>query len=87
MCVHAFLSPDVPMLAATASVTESMRRDIIDKLNMSACCVVSISPNKKNIYYQVVRKSIQLKRTSVTLYTIYLSTTSKPVAILFISNR
>ncbi|KAL5474741.1 hypothetical protein EMCRGX_G026734 [Ephydatia muelleri] len=33
-----------------------MRDDIIDKLDMAGCCVVSESPNKPNIYYEVVRR-------------------------------
>ena len=34
------------MLAATATVTDEMRRDVIDKLDMSGCEIVSVSPNK-----------------------------------------
>ena len=45
-----------PMLATTATVTSLMRDDIIDKLDMAGCCVVSESPDKPNICYEVVRK-------------------------------
>ena len=31
-----------------------MRTDIIEKLDMVECCVVSVCPNKKNIFYEVV---------------------------------
>ena len=37
------------MLAATVTVTDVMRRDILDKLDMGGCMMVSESPNKPNI--------------------------------------
>ena len=45
------------MLAVTATVTEAMKEDIIVKLDMVGCSTVSVSPNKPNIYYEVLRKS------------------------------
>ena len=54
--LRAFVPPCAPMLATTATVTIRMRDDIIDKLDMAGCCVVSESPNKPNIYYEVVRR-------------------------------
>lgn len=45
------------MLAATASVTETMRIDIIEKLDMLDCRIVAVSPNKKNIFYEAVSMS------------------------------
>ena len=45
------------MLAATATVTEAMRQDIIEMLDRCGCSVISVSPNKPNIYYEVVRKA------------------------------
>ena len=38
-----------PMLATTATVTKRMRDEVIVKLDMVGCCVVSESPNKPNI--------------------------------------
>ncbi len=39
------------MLAVTASVTEVMGKEIIKVLEMNNCTVVSVSPNKPNIFY------------------------------------
>ena len=47
------MPPGVPILAATATVTPSIRADIIDKLDMKGCEMVSVSPNRSNIYYEV----------------------------------
>ena len=41
------------MLAATATVTDVIRRDIIRQLDMEGCKIVSVSPNKPNIFYSV----------------------------------
>lgn len=41
------------MLAATATVTKTMRVDIIKKLDMERCELVCASPNRPNIYYEV----------------------------------
>ncbi len=42
------------MLAATATVTEVM---IVEVLEMTGCAVVSVSPNKPNIFYSVKARS------------------------------
>ena len=47
----------VPILAATATVTPSIRDDVIDKLDMNGCEMVCISPDRPNIYYEVRRRS------------------------------
>ena len=47
----------VPLLAATATVTDVIRRDVIRQLDMEGCKIVSVSPNKSNIFYSVRRRS------------------------------
>ena len=59
--LRAFVPRGVPMLAATATVTDMMRRDIVDKLDMNGCKMVSESPNKPNIFYAVQRRSENLE--------------------------
>eukprot|EP00731_Ephydatia_muelleri_P014115 Em0007g1425a len=54
--LRAFMPPGVPMLATTATVTVRMREYIIEKLDMGGCFIVSESPNKPNICYEVTRK-------------------------------
>ncbi len=49
--LRAFASPGAPMLAAMATVTEVMRKKIVETLEMTGCAVVSVSPNKPNIFY------------------------------------
>ena len=51
--LHALVPSGVPLLAATATVTRSIRDDIIDKLDMGGCEVICVSPNRPNIYYEV----------------------------------
>ena len=55
--LRTFLPPGVPMLASTATVTDIMRKDVIEKLDMDGCKIVSVSPNKPNIFYSVSRRS------------------------------
>ena len=48
------------MLAATATVTPVMRKDVIDKLDMKGCQLVSMSPDWPNItYYVRVRTTVE----------------------------
>eukprot|EP00731_Ephydatia_muelleri_P030479 Em0021g1002a len=42
---------------SSATVTSLMREDSIRKLDMDGCCLVSESPDKPNIIYEVVRKN------------------------------
>ena len=44
-----------------ATVTDVMRRDIVDKLDMGGCMMVSESPNKPNICYSVQQHSDNLE--------------------------
>ena len=45
------------MLAATATVTDEIRRDVIQQLDMDGCKVISVSPNKPNIFYSICKRS------------------------------
>ena len=45
------------MLAATATVTKTVRRDICRKLEIVTCKLVYTSPDRPNIYYEVVRRT------------------------------
>ncbi len=57
--IRAFVPFGAPILALTATVTDSVRRSIIQSLSMTReCRVVSESPNKPNIFYSVKRRSI-----------------------------
>ena len=55
--MRALVPPGVPVLATTATVTPSIRADIIAKLDMKGCETVSVSPDRPNIYYEVRRLS------------------------------
>ena len=55
--IRAFVPSGVPMVALTATVTKTVRDDVISKLEMCGCQLVSLSPNRDNIYYDVVRRS------------------------------
>ncbi len=51
------MPPHTPFLAATATVTKRMRDYVVQNLGMAGCFMVSESPNKPNICYEVVRKT------------------------------
>lgn len=46
--IRAFVPPGVPVIATTATVTSSVREDV-----MKGCEFVTASPNRPNIYYEV----------------------------------
>ena len=41
------------MIALMATATRAVCRDVIDKLEMSGCELVCLSPNRPNIYFEV----------------------------------
>lgn len=55
--LRAFLPAGLPMLASTATVTDVMRQEVIEKLEMEGCKIVTVSPNKPNIFYSVQKRS------------------------------
>ncbi len=54
--IRALIPPGVPMVALTATVTRSVKADVISKLELGGCKEVSVSPNRDNIYYEVRRR-------------------------------
>ena len=55
--IRALLPSGAPMLAATATVTKAIRQDICRTLEMVTCKLVCSSPDRPNIYYEVVRRT------------------------------
>lgn len=53
--IQSILSPDVNMMAVTATATQQLRRCIIHTLGMISLFVISVSPDKPNICYGVVQ--------------------------------
>ena len=51
--VCAFIPPNTPFMACTATVTKSVYEEIISILDMDGCVRVSMSPDRPNIYYSV----------------------------------
>ena len=60
--LRAYAPPGTPMLAATATVTDKMRRQIVKTLDMLGCHVVNVSPNKPNIFYRVERRTADMDK-------------------------
>ena len=54
--LRVFCPAGIPVLALTATVTSETRGQIIKSLDMANCKMVSVSPNKPNIYYSVIRR-------------------------------
>ena len=45
------------MLAATATITNNMRNNVISRLDMKECKLVSASPDRPNTTYFVTRRT------------------------------
>ena len=61
-CIHeirAFVASGTPILAATATatVTDEIRKDVIEKLDMVGCDIVYTSPDRPNIFYAVKERT------------------------------
>lgn len=54
-CLPSCWTADV--IASTATVTDVMRQEVIEKLEMEGCKIVTVSPNKPNIFYSVQKRS------------------------------
>ena len=55
--LRALLPCGVPTMALTATVTNEMRKDVIKRLDMQGCSVVSASPDRPNILYRVFNRT------------------------------
>lgn len=55
--VRAIVPSGTPLMATTATVTKAVRGDICNKLEMKGCRIVYVSPNKPNMYYEVVTRT------------------------------
>lgn len=51
--ICAFVASGTPILAATATVTDEIRKDVIEKLDMVGCDIVYTPPDRPNIFYAV----------------------------------
>ena len=55
--VRALIPKGTPLLACTATVTHGIRKEIIQSLEMADCEVVSTSPDRTNIFYEVCART------------------------------
>ena len=51
--LRSLLLPNTPYMACTTTITKSVRKEVVESLEMSECVFVSVSPNRPNIYYEV----------------------------------
>ena len=51
--IRALVPKGTPFLACTATVTRSIRREVIQNLEMVDCEFISTSPDRPNIFYEV----------------------------------
>ena len=58
--LHAFVPRGVPLLPATATATPSVRKEVINLLDMKGCELVFVSPDCPDIYYEF-RKRINIE--------------------------
>ena len=55
--MRALVPASVPLMALTATVTSKMRKDIIQVLEIRGCDLISSSPNRPNIFYEVFKRT------------------------------
>lgn len=55
--IRALVPPGTPLIALTATVTKLTRVDICRKLELSAYKFISISPDRPNLYYEVIPRT------------------------------
>ena len=55
--VRAFIPPGTPLMACTATASKSVKKDVIESLEMTDCVEVAASPDRPNIYYEVKLRS------------------------------
>ena len=51
--LRALVPLGTPILACTATITRSIREEVMRSLEMEGCVVVSVSPDRPNIFYEV----------------------------------
>ena len=59
-CIHelrALVPEGTPLLACTATITHGIRKEVINSLEMGDCKIVSTSPERPNIFYEVHTRS------------------------------
>ena len=61
--LRSFLSTETPILALTATATQSVYEIVRKNLCMKDPVIVAKSPNKPNICYSVIRVSRELKKS------------------------
>ena len=58
--IRALVPQGTPYLACTATVTRSIRQEVVNSLEMVGCEFISVSPDRPNIFYEVrVRTDIE----------------------------
>ena len=65
--VRSLIPSDVRLMALTATATKQSRRDICKVLGMKNPVVVSVTPNKPNIKYEVIQRCGTLEETLAPL--------------------
>ena len=51
--VRAFVPPGTLLMACTATASTSVKKEVIESLEMTSCVEVTASPDRPNIYYEV----------------------------------
>ena len=55
--MRAFVPPGTPLTACTATASMSVKKEIIESLEMTGCVEVTASPDQPNIFYEVKPRS------------------------------
>ena len=55
--MRAFVPPGTPLMACTATASMSVKKEIIESLEMTGCVEVTASPDRPNIFYEVKPRS------------------------------
>lgn len=55
--LRALVPKGTPLLACTATITSAMRKEVMESLEMAECEMLSVSPDRPNIYYEVCART------------------------------
>ena len=55
--IRAFVPPGTPLMACTATASKSVKKEVIESLEMTGCAEVSASLDRPNIFYEVKPRS------------------------------
>ena len=81
--LHAFVPPNTPYMACTATVTRDLYKEVIEILEITDCVKICLSPDRCNIFYEVKPRISIESDFSELLDSLHKHQNSTPRAIIY----